>query len=323
MKLRKMTFLTPITGSIVGEELFADNNHEIFLDSQQVNILYETKQIFSEYFEELQDHLEELQEGITESIPEELKDAIVKAVFGNITSLGGSLYFRTEIYTREEAGAGEELMDSIKEWIKGQMSDGWGEEIEQAEVTRERVEYEVPYFCTVDMCIQKDQRVEEVYYYLHPWNSENWDIQVFDIQKVELTKQELGIELELSKDIQVFHSAATFLPSKAIYEVLTVYKFKNIDDINLFLLDSYSYVIGSKELVDCMKDNNIPDNLSEYYIQIINAGMDFHVSPLVATMNTKSNTARIYKIDSEKGTVTFEEYANELISQFHKIITTR
>ena len=178
MKLMKYTFRTPLYGSIECEELLSDTDGRIELSPEQMARMYD---------QDLMRFLTENSENLVYCLPEELENVVLCAEFGDFAFLGGKMWLRTYIYTEHDLT--ETGRTQIQNWILGQMSDGWGEGLEQRAWKEDTVSKPVMYFDEYSMEFDKEYVYCQVSYYAHPWNSEEFYIYLDDCEEVEVDTQ--------------------------------------------------------------------------------------------------------------------------------------
>lgn len=176
MKLNKYTFTTPVFGSIECEELLSDTDGRIELSPMQMCRLYTEDDKLARF-------LTENMEDLAWCVPEELRDTVLRAEFGDFAMLGGTMYLRTYIWVRGHLT--DEGIVGAKHWISGQMSDGWGEGLEQKPWKEERVRKPVMYFNEWSLEFEEDQELCEVSYYVNPWNTYDFEVMLEDVEEVE------------------------------------------------------------------------------------------------------------------------------------------
>lgn len=175
MKLMKYTFRTPLFGSIDAEELLSDTSGRIELSPEQMCRMYDKEP-------ELLLFLSENAEDLAPCAPEELEGVVLRAEFGECAMLGGKMYLLTHVWV--DGNLTESGIETVKDWISGQMSDGWGEGLEQRAWKEECVSKSVAYFDDDSLEFDEDHEYCQVYYYVHPWNSEFY-IDLDDYESVE------------------------------------------------------------------------------------------------------------------------------------------
>lgn len=178
MKCIKLTYRSPVFGSVVCEDLPEEYVRHIDFGPETASLLFDKGP-------EVELFLTEQIEDLTFAVPEELKKLVLKAVFGEYDFDDDGAYMKTEIYAAQEPTDEEHKL--IIDWISGQMSDGWGEGVEQKAAYTERVEWESsefdPYTCTFEtnLCYA------DAHYYLHPWTRDpRWRVTLGDYESAEL-----------------------------------------------------------------------------------------------------------------------------------------
>lgn len=193
MKCTKLIYRSPVFGSVQCEDLPNEDSRCIDFGPAGAYALYEKGP-------EVEMFLTEHSEDLSFCIPEELEDLVVKALFGCCHLQHGEMYLLTEIYARQEPTDFQH--SQIISWIAGQMSDGWGEGVEQHEVFTESVRSIITHF-DEDECEFRDEEVMcPAYYYLHPWaNDSTWSVDLVSTQEVELDIEELDTNEELRQAV--------------------------------------------------------------------------------------------------------------------------
>ena len=85
----------------------------------------------------------------------------------------------------------EEEIHAVEEYIMGQLSDGWGEGLEQREWMSHYIEWSQPYFDTDSAEFEEEYFRDNVSYYLEPWNSK------MEITRLDYEECELDVSAEL------------------------------------------------------------------------------------------------------------------------------
>lgn len=192
MRCEKLTFISPLNGSVYCEGLVNEDDNRVDFGPYGVLQLYNRDESVLFY---LTDNLAELKSGV----PDSLTDIVVSAVFGNCSEENGGLYLSTEIYVRRFPT--EEEYRTLTEWIIGQLSDGWGERLEQEEVLRETISFNHTVFDEDTAEFTEEESNDIAHYYLHPWQYGNrWSLELKSRENVELDDEPTELERAL-KDI--------------------------------------------------------------------------------------------------------------------------
>ena len=159
MKCQKTTYLSTLCGSVECEELFRDTYGCVDFGPHGVYNLIHREPVIREF---LEDHKEDL----TKHLPEELRGLVIKAEFGDYYEDYGKSYLATKIYTSTVPT--EEQEQAIREWIIGQLSDGWGEGLSNECAYDEEIDKCSTTF-DEDLCeFDEEAYVVDAYYYLLP-----------------------------------------------------------------------------------------------------------------------------------------------------------
>lgn len=248
MKLMKYTFRTPLFGSIECEELLSDTDGRIELSPEQMCRMYDQGP-------ELQMFLTENMEDLTFCVPEELQDVVLRAEFGDCAMLGGKMWLHTYIWV--EGNLTDTGIEQIQNWIVGQMSDGWGEGLEQTAWQERRVERPVVYFDEYMLDFEEDREVCEISYYANPWSADEFYIYLDDCEEVE--------------ELTIYKVAATVDLPHHNREVI------QIDDrlaLTLFLKDS-----GCSTLEEAIKENCPVVPCKVYLVRDLNGNSGIELLP--------------------------------------------
>lgn len=236
MKLMKYTFRSPLFGSIYSDELFPDTDGSFDLSAEGMAAMYD------KYGENLMMFLTENIEDLAEYVDEQFRGLVVKACFGDFAIQNGKMYLLTYIYALDE------LYDlgikDIQEWISGQMSDGWGESLEQREWNREIVYRKHTVFDEYSMEFEDEEEPCKVYYYCKPWNPHDFYIDLYDC-----TEEEVDVEGKVIATLNI--------PGKE----LQVLKVKNANDL-LLLLTAYR----AEEMKRLTKVEDMAENIGPFYL---------------------------------------------------------
>lgn len=193
MKCEKLTYKSPLYGSVYCEDCIDSPDSRVDFGPYGVLQLYNRG-------DDLMRFLSDRQEDLKEYVPEELEGLVVKAVFGIDYVEDGKVYLLTEMYVRQEPTEFQYRL--ILEWITGQLSDGWGEGLEQQQVLEEKVRFNKPIF-DEDTCEFAEEEIHSTaYFYVHPWSSNcNWVLDLVSNETVELDIEEPDKKEEVLKDI--------------------------------------------------------------------------------------------------------------------------
>jgi hypothetical protein len=147
--------------------------------------------------DKLGDFLRKNMEDLTVFVPEQIRDIVVKAEFGDFTQDDGGMCFLTEIYVRRMPDALEEEL--LREWIVGQMSDGWGENLEQREFMCEELGWTQPSFDPYHSIWVEEEFTAYAHYYVIPWTN-NFCMDLIDdmVVEIDLPEEDKPTELELA-----------------------------------------------------------------------------------------------------------------------------
>ena len=199
MKCIKLTYKSPMFGSVSCEDLESFSCGHIDLSPETMEQIHHRS-------DELGNFLRKHMEDLVDHVPEQLKDIVVKAEFGDFTFDDFGMCFLTEIYVRRMPDALESSL--ISEWITGQMSDGWGESLEQREFMLDRVEWTQPSFNEDEGIWESEEFLTTACYYVHSWTDKFYldliDDMVVEIdvpQEKELADLKLALE-EIKKKIR-------------------------------------------------------------------------------------------------------------------------
>lgn len=237
MKLMKYTFRSPLFGSIYSDELFPNTDYGSFeLSAEGMAAMYD------KYGENLMMFLTENIEDLAEYVDAKFRGLVVKACFGDFAIQSGKMYLLTYIYALDELS--DSGIEDIREWISGQMSDGWGESLGQREWNRKIVYRKHTVFDEYSMEFEDEEEPCEVYYYCKPWNYDDFYIDLYDC-----TEEEVDVEGKVVATLNI--------PGKE----LQVLKVKNANDL-LLLLTAY----GAEELKRLTNVEDMAENIGPFYL---------------------------------------------------------
>ena len=187
MKCKKLTFVSPLNGSVYCEGLVNEDDNRVDFGPYGVLQLYTRDERvllgLTEQCAELKSH-----------VPDELKHLVVSAVFGNTVELNGGLYLSTEIYVRKDLT--EPQQELLGEWIVGQLSDGWGERFDQFEFLRETVTFNRTVFDEDTIEFGEEEERYTASYFIHPWQyGPKWTL--------ELTPYYEDVNIDVEEDDRI------------------------------------------------------------------------------------------------------------------------
>lgn len=188
MKCTHIRLKSPLRGLIRAEEVFRNTPHEIRgfqLNNGKMAEIMDNGSALAEFLEE---NVEDLAEYIHDDCPE-LKE-VVKLIVGDYAILDGGLYLIHHAYVRGDY-VDDRTITKLKEYLMGQLSDGWGESLEQRVFYDERVEWEAPFFNEYDLEFQMETAYDTAEYYVDPW----WS----GIEIEEMDREECDLPLEPQK----------------------------------------------------------------------------------------------------------------------------
>lgn len=191
MKCRKLTFISPLNGSVYCEGLVNEDDNRVDFGPYGVLQLYNRdEQVLLTLTEECQE--------LKNYVPDELLNIVVSAVFGNTVEHMGGLYLATEIYVSKDLA--DEQYALLCEWIIGQLSDGWGERLEQVEVFREHVTFTHTVFDEDILEFTEEEEIHTAHYYIHPWQyGPEWRLELLSTEDAELDDEPTELETVLKE----------------------------------------------------------------------------------------------------------------------------
>lgn len=195
MKCLKYYFLSPLYGYIQCYALLGYKDNQRDLDPTAMLKLYNKHT-------ELGNFLLNNMEDLSEYVPESLKQSVIKAEFGNVCMHDNQLFLMTEVTIRGIFRLSTEQEVQLREWITGQLSDGWGESLEQTSFLEQCIYWpEVSY--DEDECRFVDESEEcTAKFFCTPWvYDKDWSLRLFDTEIQELSTAEV-IKLQLKEIVQ-------------------------------------------------------------------------------------------------------------------------
>jgi hypothetical protein len=148
---------------------------------------------------DLDEFLKNHQEDLARYVREELKGFVVKAMFGGYNTSDTGMCFLTEIYVREEPTELQSLQ--IMDWITGQMSDGWGEGLEQRKFKDESIRWTQPIFDESTCMWDTEEYTACADYYVHAWTGK-FNLDLVEKEIVDLDIPEPDNKEALLKEIR-------------------------------------------------------------------------------------------------------------------------
>lgn len=223
MKTTHFRFRTPCYGRIYGDSVFEGTPYE---DGGQEISAIAMANLYDSH-PELSEFLERNKEEMTQYIDSENKplEDVVRLELGDYGVFDGRfcLVHHVWIIGQIDEISEEELL-AVKEYIMGQLSDGWGEGLEQREWLNHSIEWSHPYFDEYSADFEEEYFRDTVSYYLAPWKSEMKIIQV-DSEECELdVSAELIATMERKEDrfTRYVMSVKNELELKTVVEELKV-----------------------------------------------------------------------------------------------------
>lgn len=189
MKTTHFRFTTPCSAVINAENILTDNPYSegiIYMSPTGTARLYDRHPALSQFLER---NKEDATQFIDDTEP--LLKNVVRMELGDYGVFDSEFCLIHHVWIKGGLDeTSQEEIDAVKEYIIGQLSDGWGEGLEQREWMVESVNWTRPYF-DEDSCEFDEQDVEETaYYYLKPWDDDT------DIQLLDSDEEELKVEAE-------------------------------------------------------------------------------------------------------------------------------
>ena len=227
MKLIKYTFRSPLFGSIYSDELFPDTDGIYELSPEAMARMYDRHYELSRFLEKEKEYLEKY-------VPNKFLGTIIKAEFGDYGLRDDKMWLYTHIWTTDDLT--DSGIEEISDWIEGQMSDGWGEGLEQREWKIDTEYIRSTVFDEYSCEFEEEEEPCRVNYYVNPWNSREFELIPEDVEIEEWEDGKVVGMLEL--------------PDKK----LEILKFNNFADLDI-LLSVYD-ATGLKQMV---KDRGCED----------------------------------------------------------------
>ena len=190
MKTTHIRFRTPCYGRIYGDSVFEGTPYEN--EGQEISAtamarLYESHPELSEF-------LERNKEEMTQYIDSENKplEDVVRLELGDYGVFDGRFCLVHNVWIKGQPDEiSEEEIIAVKEYIMSQLSDGWGEGLEQREWLNHSIEWSRPYFDEYSADFEEEYFRDTVSYYLVPWK--------YDMKITQLDSEEC--ELDVSAEL--------------------------------------------------------------------------------------------------------------------------
>ena len=223
MKTTYFRFKTPCYGRIYGDSVFEGTPYESEgqdIDASVMATLYERHPELSQF-------LDRNKEEMTQYIDSENKplEDVVRLELGDYGVFNGRFCLVHHVWIKGQLDEiSEEEIHAVEEYIMGQLSDGWGEGLEQREWMDQDVEWSQLYFDTDSAEFEEEYFRDNVSYYLVPWNTK-MEITRLDYEECELeVSAELIATMERKEDrfTRYVMSVKNELELKAVVEELKV-----------------------------------------------------------------------------------------------------
>ena len=190
MKTTHIRFRTPCYGRIYGDSVFEGTPYEN--EGQEISATAMSR--LYESYPKLSEFLERNKEEMTQYIDSENKplEDVVRLELGDYGVFNGRFYLIHHVWIKGQIDEiSEEELLAVQEYIMGQLSDGWGEGLEQREWLNHPVEWSRPYFDEDSAEFEEEDFRGTVSYYVVPWNAE------MTITQLDSEECELDVSAEL------------------------------------------------------------------------------------------------------------------------------
>lgn len=190
MKTTHIRFRTPCYGRIYGDSVFEGTPYEN--EGQEISATAMAR--LYESYSQLSEFLERNMEEMTQYIDSENKplEDVVRLELGDYGVFDGRFCLVHHVWIKGQPDEiSEEEISAVKEYIMGQLSDGWGEGLEQREWLNHSIEWSRPYFDEYSADFEEEYFRDTVSYYLVPWKS---DMKIIHLDSEEC---ELDVSAEL------------------------------------------------------------------------------------------------------------------------------
>ncbi len=258
MKCTHIRLKSPLRGLIRAEELFRNTpgeNGGFQLNNGKMEEIMDNGSALAEF---LEDNVEDLAEYIHDDCPE-LKE-VVKLIVGDYAILDDGLYLIHHAYVRGDY-VDDRTITKLKEYLMGQLRDGWGECLEQRVFYDERVEWEVPFFDECDLEFKMEPTYDTAEYYVNPW----W----YGMEIEEMDREECDLHLEPQK-VAEFDNTNSKGYKRTIYLVKSYLELKELmndvrtDDAARNAIDQRGIYHGGAALIVVVEE--CPDSGEKYIL---------------------------------------------------------
>ena len=184
MKTTHFRFKTLCYGRIYDDGVFEGMPYEN--EGQEISATTMAR-LYAKY-PQLSQFLERNKEEMTQYIDSENKplEDVVRLELGDYGVFNGRFYLIHHVWIKGQIDEiSEEELLAVQEYILGQLSDGWGEGLEQREWLNHPVEWSRPYFDEDSAEFEDEDFRGTVSYYVVPWNADTIITQL-DSEECEL-----------------------------------------------------------------------------------------------------------------------------------------
>lgn len=199
MKTTHFRFKTLCYGRIYDDGVFEGTPYEN--DGQEISATTMAR-MYARY-PQLSQFLERNKEEMTQYIDSENKplEDVVRLELGDYGVFNGRFCLVHHVWIKGQPDEiSEEELQAVEEYIMAQLSDGWGEGLEQREWLNHDVEWSRPYFDEESADFEDEYFRGTVSYYVVPWNAET------KITQLDSEECELDVSAELIATMSIpFH----------------------------------------------------------------------------------------------------------------------